>query len=273
MAMKLFHAHRLHSTWLQRNAEQIPIKACARLSSRGVIRLSGSQSHKFLQGLVAQHMDLISDTRGVYSGVLTSSGRVLADIFIYASRMESEYFLECNSAIFFGLIEHFRKYKLRTEIQIDDLSKDYTIWSLWGDLNTDMGFDLLGLKDPRCPDMGVRCLVPSKTDSSEFFRHHFGLDFPVVSDRIYHMRRILLGIPEGKREFGENESFPLEFNMDLMDGSKDNRLNYKYALSQPLFVIICFLKYILTKDAIWDKSLRQELILEGSFARELSRYN
>jgi folate-binding Fe-S cluster repair protein YgfZ len=226
MFMNFFHSHRFHSTWLRGNVGQIPIKACARLDSRSVIRLSGPQSHKFLQGIVAQHMDLIFKTRGIYSGVLTNSGRVLADIFIYASRIESEYFLECDSAIFAGLVEHLRKYKLKTEIQIDDLSKDYTIWSLWGDFNTGMNFDLLGLKDPRCPDMGFRCLIPSNVGYSEFVEDRFGSDFPIVSDRIYQMRRILLGIPEGRREFGENDSFPLEFNMDLMNGSKDDRSNY-----------------------------------------------
>jgi folate-binding Fe-S cluster repair protein YgfZ len=215
------HSQRLYSTWLKANDELISPKACTLLASRGLIRLAGPLTHKFLQGMLTQHTDLLLTSQGIYGGFLTSTGRILADVFVYRSNLEHEYFLECDSFLLHDLIQHLRKYKLRTQIDIDDVSQFYSLWSVWSDSKMDLISSALGLSDPRCPDMGFRYLIPSGITREVFFGGHMASQFPVVPEQIYHIRRIILGISEGKQEFLVSESFPMEYNMDFMNGSKN----------------------------------------------------
>jgi folate-binding Fe-S cluster repair protein YgfZ len=215
------NASRIASIWLKANEKSIPAKACALLKDRGFIRLHGPYTYKFLQGIVTQNVDLLNTFSGLYTGLLTNTGRILGDVFIYRSNIREELFLDCDASHTEYILQHLQRYKLDADVEIDDVTSEYVVWSVWSDSEINPIPNLIGLSDPRCPDMGFRYLISSKTTREAVLGNHPILKLPILSTHIYHCRRILLGIPEGKSDFLINESFPMEYNLDFMNGSKN----------------------------------------------------
>lgn len=135
-----------------------------------------------------------------------------------------------------GLLKHLKLYKLRSRVEIVDLSESHGVtavisndpFSLSGSSSgqrgpdTDTGYLLKHVEhalhsgtgahavysDPRARMLGIRCIGPRdrKLDS---------LSLPQAPLLEYHILRILLGIPEGKEVHDE---IPAEWNLSFLNG-------------------------------------------------------
>lgn len=179
------------------------------LIDRGVIRVSGEDARDFLQNLVTNDMDAVTEDRAGYGALLTPQGKIICDFLIVAvPQGEGGGFLLDTPLLQTGdLMKRLKLYKLRAKIALDDLTEATAVIA-----STD-GSPLPGdvgvvYTDPRLPGLGQRAM----TDRAG------ATEIATASAEDWHARRIALGIPDGGRDFTYGDAFPHEALLDQLGG-------------------------------------------------------
>tara|TARA_B100000767_G_scaffold157180_1_gene147766 strand:- start:861 stop:1754 length:894 start_codon:yes stop_codon:yes gene_type:complete len=95
------------------------------LEDQGLISVEGPDAKDFLQNIISNNIEKVSESSSVFSGIFTAQGKYLYEFFIIKNN--ESYFLDCDGAFKEELIKHLSKYKLRSKIEIKDLSLSYVI--------------------------------------------------------------------------------------------------------------------------------------------------
>lgn len=188
------------------------------LLDRGVIKVSGPDAAEFLQGLVTNNLDKTNQGGAVLSALLTPQGKIQYEFFIVPVA-EDGYLLEMARG---GLKELFGKlslYKLRADVEIEDLSESHMVFWL-DDLKQQSELEEFAkerraesiFRDPRADELGLRAIV--SVEKVAAFSE--GLIPSHAED--YLMKRIKEGIPEGGLDYAFGDTFPHEAGYDLLDG-------------------------------------------------------
>ncbi len=162
------------------------------LDNRVVLCVDGVDSATFLNGLLTNTIvDLKNDQLG-YGALLTPQGKIICDIIL--QRTETGFLLDVPIQADEALLKRLKMFKLKANVEIS-LRDDLAVYAFVND----------GLSDPRHPNMPKR-MISEK-----------GL-YEDTSCKAYHVERTKLGIAEQGKDFGENEVFPADVNMDINDG-------------------------------------------------------
>ena len=115
--------------------------------SRAVVRLSGSDSAKLLQGLVTNDVDVLAkwekdeerrkreegkaSTSGkkkseMYAALLTPKGRIVTDVFLHATNKNEILIDSCRDAKDTLLTQIVRR-KLRSDVSVEDASEELSV--------------------------------------------------------------------------------------------------------------------------------------------------
>jgi folate-binding Fe-S cluster repair protein YgfZ len=88
--------------------------------NRRLIYMSGGDRYKFLQGLITNDINLVTETNSIYTALLSPQGRYLFDFFVFqeADRLA----LDVHADRADELVSLLNKYKLRTQVEIDGSS-------------------------------------------------------------------------------------------------------------------------------------------------------
>ena len=164
-----------------------------KILERSLIILEGNDRHVFLQGLITANIKNVTNNDAIYACMLTPQGKYLADFFIIDH--DNRFYIDLPSAQKDNVITKFKLYKLRSKIEIIDVSNDYFIYSLHGDIK----FDGIKLTDPRNRNLGYR--LYSKSENLE-------------NTYSYEKLRIESKVPEGEKDLISGKSFPLEFGLE-----------------------------------------------------------
>jgi len=180
----------------------------AHLSHRGVLEIQGGDKASFLQGLITNDINEVTQTQTIYATLLTPQGRFFYDFFI--SAREESYFLETDSECLDALIKKLNLYKLRSQVTLIP-RPDLKVYALWGDdLSCSLGLAEERGKahktvymDPRLVELGARAQgeIPMK-------------DLQKVPLKDYVQHRLRLGVPEGREDLIPEKSIPLESGLD-----------------------------------------------------------
>ncbi|MDA7829011.1 hypothetical protein N9A35_00540 [bacterium] len=95
------------------------------LEDRGLISISGEDSKDFLQNIVTNDVNKVSFSNTVFSGLLTPQGKYLFDFFLIKSK--DGYLLDCDNKVTSEVISYLSKYKLRSNVKIENLSTEYVV--------------------------------------------------------------------------------------------------------------------------------------------------
>jgi len=95
------------------------------LEDRGIIYIEGPDAKKFLQNIVTNNLDFVSDNRSIYSSILTPQGKYLFDFILI--KHKKGYLIDCEKNELENLIKTFKLYKLRSKIEILNLSNEFTV--------------------------------------------------------------------------------------------------------------------------------------------------
>ena len=196
----------------------------AKLKERKLIRLTGKDTAKFLQGIITNDVNSFQNDgcKILFTMLLNSQGRVLFDAFLYAVPEEPDgYFLECDSDALNNVIKHLKMYKLRAKVNISDASKEVEAWTLFpgnGTLGANVikgDNKLLAHKDPRHASLGMRIVMPWNQSPADLLNIE---DHLPVDSSVYREHRHKLGIAEGADEIPSGNVLPLEYNLALVNG-------------------------------------------------------
>ena len=95
------------------------------LEDRGLISISGKDAREYLQNIITNDINKVSKTSSIFSALLNPQGKYLFEFFIIKSN--NGYFLDCDNKITEELINNLAKYKLRSQVEIKDLSSEFVI--------------------------------------------------------------------------------------------------------------------------------------------------
>ena len=90
------------------------------LEDRGLISVEGVEAKDFLQNIVSNNVEKVNESNSFFSGIFTAQGKYLYEFFIIKNK--EGYLLDCDNDLKEELIKHLLKYKLRSKIEIKDLS-------------------------------------------------------------------------------------------------------------------------------------------------------
>jgi len=96
------------------------------LTTRGVIKVSGSDAKKFLQDIVTNDVAKAVDGKAVHAGLLMPQGKILFDFFLLDRG--DHFLLECARDNTADLIKRLTFYKLRAAVELEDLSGTLIVW-------------------------------------------------------------------------------------------------------------------------------------------------
>ncbi|KAF8974422.1 hypothetical protein BDZ97DRAFT_1773534 [Flammula alnicola] len=213
----------------------------APVAHRSVLAISGPQSTEFLNGLLASSVH--EPTRNQFSTILHAQGRVMYDVFLYATT--DGFLLEFDSRTSEAppLLSYLKRHVLRSKVKIRSVADEYDVWAAWGssedrDWETKRqwnwarsgavepvwsesaewpwGTQECVIQDRRAVGMGRRLLVKKGDSPQEAATHD-----TVPSDE-YILHRILQGVPEGILDIPPMQAFPMDSNLDVM-GAVDFR--------------------------------------------------
>ncbi|WP_282169223.1 YgfZ/GcvT domain-containing protein [Ruegeria atlantica] len=161
------------------------------MPNRRILRLSGSDTDSFLQGLITNDIAGL-DNGLVYAALLTPQGKYLADFFL--KREGDTVLLDVAEGLADGFTKRLGMYKLRADVSIED-----------SDLSLQRGTGPApegALPDPRHPDMGWRTYTSGSESDN-------GTDWDSI--RVRHC------IPETGIELTP-ESYILEAGFEALNG-------------------------------------------------------
>ena len=95
------------------------------LKNRGLVSIIGEEAKDYLQNIITNDIEKVSSDRSIFSALLTPQGKYLHEFFLIKS--SNGFFLDCDSSSTKDLIEHLSKYKLRSKVEIKDLSSEYVV--------------------------------------------------------------------------------------------------------------------------------------------------
>ena len=170
------------------------------LEDRGVVRVAGVEARSFLQGLVTCDMTPVTPERAAYGALLTPQGKIIVDFII--TEFADGFMLDCPLTLAEDLARRLRLYRLRAELNIDDLSASQGVAAVWDEVSP-------SVVDPRDTELGERIVGE---------RFALSKQHGVENVALYEAHRIAIGIPKGGADFVYGDTFPHEANMDLLQG-------------------------------------------------------
>ncbi len=95
------------------------------LEDRGLISVSGEDAEDFLQNIITNDVKKVTKSQTLFSGIFTPQGKYLFEFFVLKS--EIGFYLDCDGETVNEIIAYLEKYKLRSKIDLEDLSSKYVV--------------------------------------------------------------------------------------------------------------------------------------------------
>jgi len=183
-------------------------KKSAWLEDRGVIRVSGEEASKFLQGLLTNDVERLEAGEARYAALLSPQGKILFDMLVVRIPAENgaAYLIDCAAAQAADLARRLSFYKLRAKVAVVDESADHGVIAGWGEEPQNVAGGVV-YRDPRAP-LGWRAILPRDQAVAVGAGH--------VHE--YERLRIALAVPKGGVDFAYGDAFPHDANLDSLSG-------------------------------------------------------
>ena len=195
------------------------------LDNRGIVSVDGPEALPFLQGLISNDIERVSEARGIYAALLTPQGKFLHDFFVL--RNGEGYLLDCEGPRVGDLGGRLVAYRLRSDVQLADATEDFRVVALFGGRGADGAFDLPPsegsaapcgagtiMRDPRNAALGLRAVLPRDADLT--FLEQAGFAKGHVTD--YERHRIAHGAPDGSRDMEVGRATLMECGFEALNG-------------------------------------------------------
>jgi len=198
------------------------------LTHRGILKISGKDRAAFLQGLITNDVNKISDEQAIYAALLSPQGKFQYDLFLSAfkdSQGQEVWMMECDRDRADALQKRLSLYKLRSDVTVENMNNDYSIYAIYGSHHSnklDISFQRGAAKpidggvafvDPRLLELGIRAYVP--VDKAVNFLKTLDIDLSSYED--YDRHRVKLGIPDGPRDVLIDKGILLESGFDELN--------------------------------------------------------
>ena len=194
------------------------------LEDRGFIQVSGLEAKDFLQNIVTNDIEKVTNNSTIFSSILTPQGKYLFEFFVL--KLKDSYLLECEKKSAAEIIKLLNFYKLRSKVDFIDLSEKYVaaVISLekFKEINnsnlskgktTNYQEDPVYI-DPRNDKLGAK--IVSKLENIHLTIKKLNLN--IVDKKKYYIKSFELGIPQVDLNKLKDKIFGIENNLDELNG-------------------------------------------------------
>ena len=224
------------------------------LEDRGLLYINGDDAKEFLQNIITNNIENVSEDRSCFSVLLTPQGKYLYDFIII--KHKSGFLLDCEKEIIDDLYKKLNLYKIRSKVEILNLSNEFVVASLSKEkfLEIKNSKDKEGstikfredpiFLDPRSKELGARLII--NLEKLYLSLKKLGLEISEVDE--YYNHSHLLGIPQVDTKYLQDKIFGIECNFEELNGidfrkgcyvGQENtaRIKLKDKLNKRLFAI------------------------------------
>jgi len=194
------------------------------LEDRGFIQVKGIEAKDFLQNIVTNDLEKVTDSSTVFSSILTPQGKYLFEFFIL--KLKDSYLIECEEKSTEEIIKLLNYYKLRSKVDFINLNKKYatSIISLEKfkeihNSNLSKGKTIIYEEaliyiDPRNEKLGAKIISKIESVKTKIKK----LNLNVANKSKYYEKSFELGIPQINLARLKDKIFGIENNLDELNG-------------------------------------------------------
>ena len=221
---------------------------------RGILYLNGEDVKEFLQNLITNNIEKVTDKMSCFAALLTPQGKYLFDFLIV--KHKTGYFLDCEKSNIDELYKQLTLYKLRSKVEILNLSNEFVVAGISYEkfLTFENSKDIEGYTikyledpiflDPRLKKLGARLII----NLEKLYLSLKKLELKTAKVEDYYNFSHNLGISQIDNLNLQNKIFGIECNFEELNGidfkkgcyvGQENtaRIKLKNKLNKKLFAI------------------------------------
>jgi folate-binding protein YgfZ len=194
------------------------------LDDRAILYINGEDAKEFLQNLISNDINKVSDVNSCFGSLLTPQGKFLYEFIII--KHKSGYLIDCEKSQADGLYKQLSIYKLRSKLEILNLSNEFVVAVLSQEkfLTFDEAQDISGFTlkyredpiflDPRNKKLGARLII----NLEKLYLSLKKLDLHDANRNEYYSFSHKLGIVPKDLNKLQNKLFGIECNYEELNG-------------------------------------------------------
>ena len=221
---------------------------------RGLLYLNGEDLKEFLQNLITNDIEKVTNEMSCFAALLTPQGKYLFDFLII--KHKAGYFLDCEKSNIDMLYKQLTLYKLRSKVEILDLSNEFVVAGISYEkfLTFENSKDIEGstikyfedpiFLDPRLKKLGARLII----NLEKLYLSLKKLELKTANIQDYYNLSHKLGISQIDNLDLQNKIFGIECNFEELNGidfkkgcyvGQENtaRIKLKNKINKKLFAI------------------------------------
>ena len=194
------------------------------LNNRSILYINGLDAKDFLQNLISNDINKVTENSSCFASLLTPQGKFLYEFIVI--KHKSGYFIDCEKDQSEEILRQLNIYKIRSKVEILNLSNEFVVASIGYEkyLTIDGSKDILGftfkyredpiILDPRNKDLGARLII--NIEKLYLSLKKLGLKDDKVEN--YYARSHKLGVVPKNLNQLKNKLFGIECNYEELNG-------------------------------------------------------
>ena len=139
------------------------------LEDRAIIYINGLDTEDFLQNLISNDINKVTDSSSCFASLFTPQGKFLYEFIVV--KHKSGFFIDCEKKQSQEILKQLNLYKIRSKVEILNLSNEFVVASFGYEkyLSMENSKDILGftfkyredpiILDPRNKNLGARLII------------------------------------------------------------------------------------------------------------------
>ena len=194
------------------------------LEDRAILYINGLDAKDFLQNLISNDINKVTDKSSCFASLLTPQGKFLYEFIVV--KHKSGYFIDFEKSQSEEIFKQFNLYKIRSKIEILNLSNEFVVASFGYEkyLSIKGSKDILGftlkyredpiILDPRNKNLGARLII----NLEKLYLSLKKLDLKDDKIENYYIQSHKLGIVPKNLKKLKNKLFGIECNYEELNG-------------------------------------------------------
>ena len=260
------------------------------LNDRAILYLNGEDTKDFLQNLISNDINKVSETNTCFTSLLSPQGKFLYEFIII--KHKSGYLIDCENSQADGLFKQLTIYKLRSKVEILNLSNEFVVAAFTHEkfLTFEESQDISGFTikyredpiflDPRNKLLGARLII----NLEKLYLSLKKLDLHDSNLNDYYSFSHKLGIVPKDLNRLQNKLFGIECNYIELNGidfkkgcyvGQENtaRIKLKNKLSKRLFPIHVIKGKLVEGESIYyNENEIGKVLIEKDYPFALIKY-
>jgi len=194
------------------------------LDDRAILYINGEDTKEFLQNLISNDINKVSEANTCFTSLLSPQGKFLYEFIIV--KHKSGYLIDCEKSQVDGLYKQLNTYKLRSKVEILNLSNEFVVAAFshekfltFDEAKDSPGFTLKYREDPifldpRNKQLGARLII----NLEKLYLSLKKLDLHDSDLKDYYSYSHSLGIVPKDLNKLQNKIFGIECNYEELNG-------------------------------------------------------